>query len=305
MISTLNQSQVGVVIPMYNAARTIEETLASVCAQTYRSLDIVVVDDGSTDASADLIKCWPDQRVRLVRQDNAGVAAARNLGALSTTAPFLAFLDADDIWLPTKIEAQMKVMEANPDNLVWCWYDEIDDASNCSCSPDLSSEETLAALCCWNIVGNGSSILVSRRVFVESGGFDTTLRDRDAQGCEDYSFALRVAEKFPMKVIADRLVGYRISVASMSANTQKMWRSHDLVISEFEAKHPQYAQQFLSNRKNALLSYYYRAIQVKDYKSAVLLLLKAIRMEVAQQRMKRNLLKSWIRFRFARFVPSK
>ena len=101
---------VGVIVPMFNAERTIEATLESVCGQTHRALDIVVIDDGSTDASPSIVAAHADRdpRIRLVQQPNLGVAAARNLGAASTDAEFLAFIDADDLWAPSKIALQLQ-----------------------------------------------------------------------------------------------------------------------------------------------------------------------------------------------------
>ena len=100
---------VGVVVPMRNAERTIAATLDSISRQTHAKLDIVVVDDESTDGSVAIVaqKIRQDRRVRLVRQKNAGVAAARNTGAAATAASYLAFMDADDLWAPTKIEFQL------------------------------------------------------------------------------------------------------------------------------------------------------------------------------------------------------
>ena len=100
---------VGVVVPMWNAAETIDATLAVLSAQAYKNLDVVIVDDGSTDNSPAIAHSWvrKDPRFRLLRQSNLGVAAARNLGAANTTAAYLAFIDADDLWGPEKIDAQM------------------------------------------------------------------------------------------------------------------------------------------------------------------------------------------------------
>src|SRR5262245_12926949 len=94
---------VGVIVPMYNAERTISATLKSVCRQTHLALDIVVVDDGSTDASAPIVAAHTrsDQRIRLLQQKNGGVAAARNRGVAATAADLLAFIDADDLWAPS------------------------------------------------------------------------------------------------------------------------------------------------------------------------------------------------------------
>jgi glycosyltransferase involved in cell wall biosynthesis len=115
---------------MFNSERTISATLKSICGQTHRPLDIVVVDDGSTDGSAAVAAAWQarDPRVRLIRQASAGVAAARNRGAASTDAKLLAFADADDLWAPTKIEYQLKALQAEGPSvgLVYCSYASID-----------------------------------------------------------------------------------------------------------------------------------------------------------------------------------
>jgi glycosyltransferase involved in cell wall biosynthesis len=99
----------GGVVPMFNAEKTIGATLASIRRQTYQALDIVVLDDGSTDGSASIVTAYAekDQRIRLLRQPNGGVATARNLGAAATGAEFLSFIDADDLWAPSKIALRM------------------------------------------------------------------------------------------------------------------------------------------------------------------------------------------------------
>src|SRR5271169_4456459 len=119
---------------MFNSERTISATLTSICGQTHRRLDIVVVDDGSTDGSAAVAAAWQarDPRVPLVRQLNAGVAAARNKGAAST---------ADDLWAPTKIEHQLRALQADGPSvgLVYCWYASIDGQDNVRTFPRWAS----------------------------------------------------------------------------------------------------------------------------------------------------------------------
>ena len=103
---------VGVVVPAYNAAATLDETLRSVRAQTHRALEIIVVDDGSLDDTAAIARrhAAEDERVRVLCQANAGVAAARNAGWQSSRADLIAFIDADDLWAPTKIERQLQAL---------------------------------------------------------------------------------------------------------------------------------------------------------------------------------------------------
>ena len=121
---------VSVIVPMYNAATTIERSLASVCEQTYKNLEIIVVDDGSRDASAEIVRKWEkaDSRVRLYRQANAGVAAARNAGFAQSNKCLVAFIDADDLWAPDKVRAQVEVLRENSGPaLVYCWFVEINE----------------------------------------------------------------------------------------------------------------------------------------------------------------------------------
>jgi glycosyltransferase involved in cell wall biosynthesis len=106
--------KISVVIPAYNSEKCIRETLESVLNQTLSPHEIIIVDDGSKDDTATLIKSFGD-RVRYIRQDNQGIAAARNTGIQSATGDWIAFLDHDDLWLPTKLEKQSKVATENPD----------------------------------------------------------------------------------------------------------------------------------------------------------------------------------------------
>ena len=105
---------VSVVVPAYNAAWSLDETLASVCAQTYRDIEVLVVDDGSTDATADVAAAWSqrDCRVRLIRKPNGGVASARNRGLREARGVYVAPIDADDLWAPDNVERQVAALEA-------------------------------------------------------------------------------------------------------------------------------------------------------------------------------------------------
>src|SRR5260370_12794376 len=100
---------VTVIIPAFNAARTIDETLRSVRSQTHRRLEILVVDDGSVDATAQIVRSHAaeDRRIRLIQQPNSGVAAARNRAIAEATSDYVAPIDADDLWQPDKIEKQL------------------------------------------------------------------------------------------------------------------------------------------------------------------------------------------------------
>jgi glycosyltransferase involved in cell wall biosynthesis len=235
---------VSVLIPAYNAASTLAETLASVCGQTYRNLDIIVVDDGSADATFPLASrlSKEDPRIRVLRQDNAGVAAARNLALRHAVGPLVAPVDADDLWHPTKIERQVRrLREATDAAVVYCWSCEIDPASRVierRLDQDEFEGDVYAALVLANFLGNGSVPLLRRDLAMAVGGWDPSLRARKAQGCEDWQFYLRVAARARFALEPAFLVGYRQSPGAMSRQLAAMRRSYHLVMREVSDRRP-------------------------------------------------------------------
>ncbi|MGC6401659.1 glycosyltransferase family 2 protein [Sphingomonas sp. FW199] len=235
---------IAVVIPNYNGAATIDETLISVRAQTHAHLEIIVVDDGSTDDSTARVArhITSDRRVRQVEQENAGVAAARNHGWRSTNADLVAFIDSDDVWSPDKLARQLDVMTAGGADvgLVYAGYALIDaDRRVIECRPSPALEgDVLHRLMCGNFVANGSAALVRRRVLEATGGFEPALHHAGAQGCEDYLFYLRAAGECRFGVVAAPLVGYRRLPGAMSSNVVRMLRSWRMVLDEMAMRHP-------------------------------------------------------------------
>ena len=236
---------VAVVIPAYNAEGTLAETISSVRNQTHRALDIVVVDDGSKDDTLAIAHeiAKIDPRVRVLKQRNSGVAAARNAGWRSTSADLVAFLDADDLWSPDKIERQLAALESGGPQvgLVYTWYAMIDHNNYVIYrSNEVSVEgDALDEVLAQNFIGNGSSPLVRRTVLDATGGFDSSLQQRKAQGCEDYLFYCLAAELSHFAVVPDYLVGYRQTPDNMSANLTRMLRSWILVADEMLKRHPE------------------------------------------------------------------
>ncbi len=106
---------VSVIIPVFNGERYVADAVASVLAQRHHALEVIVVDDGSTDASAEVVQRVADTRCRLVQQPSNGAASARNRGVAESTGTLLAFLDADDVWTPDKLERQVRALAAEPE----------------------------------------------------------------------------------------------------------------------------------------------------------------------------------------------
>jgi glycosyltransferase involved in cell wall biosynthesis len=235
---------VSVIVPAYNAGRYIDRTLLSVRGQTYANLEILVVDDGSSDDTPDIVMrhAGLDARIRLIRQDNAGVAAARNTGIGQARGRYIAPIDADDLWAPEKIARQIAAVHGATATigLVYSWYILIGEHDDIIGSINNTPEDTefLQRMCRYNVVGNGSSALLLRRAVLEVGGYDTSLRDRNAQGCEDYKLYFLIAERFAVTAVKDYLTGYRMHGDSMSGQVEQMIRSRRIVTGEIMARRP-------------------------------------------------------------------
>lgn len=235
---------VSVVIPAYNAAATLDETLRSARTQTHPALEIIVVDDGSTDQTRAIAEqhATLDERVLVIHQDNAGLAAARNAGWRRARSELIAFLDADDLWAPRKIERQVEALQAGGQNvgLVYCGTVRIDAkgvVTNRWTIPRYEGD-VLEQMFTVNFVGNGSVPLIRRQALIDVNGFETALRAAGAQGCEDYLLQCRIAEKYHFAVVSEYLVGYRDLPNNMSNNRPSMLRSWMLVVDEMNKRHP-------------------------------------------------------------------
>lgn len=235
---------ISVVIPAWNASATIDETLRSVRGQTHAALDIIVVDDGSTDATLAIAEghAAADPRVRVVGQANGGVARARNTGWRAGRADLFCFVDADDLWTADKIERQLAALRAAPagTGLVYSHYAIIDPTGRIVAEqePVAWDGDVLDRLLLENFIGNGSAVLVTHRALEDARGFEPALRDAGAQGCEDILFYCRVAEHHRFAAAPGALIGYRESPGNMSSNLGRMLRSHHLAMAEMRGRHP-------------------------------------------------------------------
>jgi glycosyltransferase involved in cell wall biosynthesis len=235
---------VTVVVPAFDAEATLAETLRAVAAQTYRRIEILIVDDGSTDATPEIAAdfCTSDARARLIRKDNGGVASARNRGIAEAGGEWVAPVDADDLWHPTKIERQIAAALSAPEapGFVYCWFRVIDGAGRIigAGEPWTVQGRVLGRLAYRNVVGNGSALLLSKRATLEAGGYDDSLRARDAEGCEDVALQLEIARHHPVAVVPEYLVGYRFQPGSMSRNAGSMARSWELAHASLQGRAP-------------------------------------------------------------------
>jgi glycosyltransferase involved in cell wall biosynthesis len=220
---------VSVVIPAYNAERFIERTLNSALRQTYRRLEIIIIDDGSTDATCAIARSLiaGDDRVRIISVPNGGVANARNIGIEAATGPFVAFLDADDLWHPTKVELQVASLTNGPDSDAAAAYArhrviDVDDRVISTAGVFVCDGYAFARDLYGKFIGNGSTLLVRRETALAVGGFEPSWAARGIGGCEDLDFELKILAKHPIVAIPRFLVGYRVFQGNMSSNKLRM-----------------------------------------------------------------------------------
>ncbi|KQY52662.1 glycosyltransferase family 2 protein [Lysobacter sp. Root494] len=210
--------RVSVVMPVYNAASTLRRSVESVLAQTHRDLELVAVDDGSSDASAEMLAVFAraDPRVKVIRQDNAGVAAARNAGIKAATGTHLAFLDSDDWWHASKLELQLEYLRTTGARIAYACYQRVDETGAL-----LSTVRPPAQV-------DHPAMLRSNRIGNLTGLYDRVLGDAEFQriGHEDYAFWLEMVRRAGHAVCvgSEPLAWYCVRATSLSSDKAKAAR---------------------------------------------------------------------------------
>jgi glycosyltransferase involved in cell wall biosynthesis len=202
MKRTNKKPLVSVIIPTYNRGWIIKEAIDSVLAQDFIDFELIVVDDGSTDNTSEILHSyWED--INVIRQSNQGVSAARNRGLSEASGRFIAFLDSDDLWLPKKLSSQVDFFNSNPDALI-CQTEEIWVRNGVRVNPKKRHKkpwgmifEPSLALC----LVSPSAVMIRRSLFDEIGVFDETL-----PACEDYDLWLRISCRYPVFLIDTPLI---------------------------------------------------------------------------------------------------
>ena len=212
-------ASVSVIIPAYNAERDIAAAVRSVLAQTCQDFEIIVVDDGSRDGTLAALQPF-GKRVRVHQQRNAGVSAARNTGARLAAGDWLAFLDADDAWMPAKLERQLALTTpmSFTDRLNIGALGDLPVLQS-TATPMRGGDIFVALMREANFITT-SSVMIRRALFAELGGFDPSL-----QTAEDWDLWLRVAARHPIGFVPEPLVQYRLQSGSLSRSYERI--NHD------------------------------------------------------------------------------
>lgn len=191
---------VSCIVPVYNGERFIGEAIQSILAQTYAHREIIVVDDGSEDGTADVLQSLGGQ-LRVIRQENQGPSLARNRGMEESHGEFVAFLDADDLWVEDKLEAQMEILVERPDvdmcsgHMKSFWVPELEEEARRFSGHPYHQERPVLSAC---------TLLARRELFERIGGFDPDLRNG-----EDTDWFIRMMRSGATSAIVPRLLLHR------------------------------------------------------------------------------------------------
>jgi glycosyltransferase involved in cell wall biosynthesis len=250
---------ISVIIPAYNAERTILETVKSVQKQTFSDFELIVINDGSTDQTLELVQSFEDERLKIFSYKNAGLPVARNRGISHATGEFIAFLDADDLWTPDKLELQLAALKQHPEaGLAYSWTCNMQEGKCVHIVEPRFEGNVYANLLLWNFISNGSNPLIRRQVIESVGEFESTL-----QSGEDWDYWLRIAVRWSFIVVPKVHILYRLSSNSMSSKLEVMKAAGITVLeTAFCIAPPEL--QYLKNHSLSNVHQYYTEVYLRD-----------------------------------------
>ncbi|HEY9743905.1 MAG TPA: glycosyltransferase family 2 protein [Coleofasciculaceae cyanobacterium] len=249
---------VSVIIPVYKVENYIAATVQSVLDQTYENFELLIIDDGSPDRSVEICQQFTDPRIRIIRQENRGVAAARNTGIRHAQGEYIALLDADDLWVPQKLEKHVEHLDNSPEvGVSFCRSAFIDQEGKPLGIYQITKLKDITPLdlFCRTPIGNGSVPVIRREVFegirfqdnlygvTEDFYFDD---DRELHPSEDVECWLRMALQTEWKIegIAEALTLYRVNPQGHSAQLLKKLKSWERLLEKARAYAPEQMAQW-------------------------------------------------------------
>jgi glycosyltransferase involved in cell wall biosynthesis len=285
-------ARVSVIIPTYNAEKFIAKTVRSVLDQTYQDFEILIIDDASPDRSVEICQQFQDDRLRIISQANRGLPGARNTGIRAAQGEYIAFLDADDLWLPEKLATHVKHLDSRPDVGISFSYsafiDDNDVLTGLHQKPKRLEHITPDYVLCRNPIGNGSAAVLRREVFddiafdddkhgvVEPCYFDERIRHLMAEDIECW-LRISLTTQWKMVGIPQSLTLYRIHAHGLSANTVKQLEALEFVIEKTRRYAPEAIAACEAKAKAYHLQYIARrAVTLGDGRLAVKMVNRAL-----------------------------
>ncbi len=227
---------VSVIIPTYNRGAIIEKSIRSVLNQTYKDFELIIVDDGSSDNTREVVEAIGDERIKYHYQQNAGASAARNAGIMLAQYDYIAFQDSDDIWHEDKLEKQMNAFEnaSSRVGIVYSSYTLHAPNGDTVEYPDDEMKKSMRSgfifpyLLIRNMIGT-PTMLIKKEVFEKVGMFDTSLRS-----FEDYELALRICKEYHAQIVDEVLVDAYIMDSGVNQDVAGIFGTRCLIVGNYK-----------------------------------------------------------------------
>lgn len=243
---------ISVIIPTYNRENTIEKSLQSVVNQTYKTIEIIVIDDGSIDNTENIVKNIQDERILYIKQENKGVSRARNTGILNSKGEYIAFQDSDDIWHTNKLEVQMKNFRGSQCGLVYSSFNKIY-RNKISVMPKMKrgkEGDIHFDLLKSNFIGC-PTVIIKKEVIEKCGKFDENLHKY-----EDWEYFIRISKKYKVLFVEEVLVDSYYSPEGVNKFDKKISINY---LNQIIKKNQ---NDYLENIYLFILAYYFRVIRL-------------------------------------------
>jgi glycosyltransferase involved in cell wall biosynthesis len=289
---------VSVIVPAYNAEGTIRGTLDSVLAQTFRDLEVIVVDDGSSDATVAEASRIGDDRLEVLSCEHRGRSAARNRGIERARGDFISFIDADDLWIANKLESQLDALSRRPEaGIAYSWTAFLDPAGRYlfAKEPLYFEGDVQADLLASCFVASGSNVILRRECVQSVGLFDEALHC-----AEDWEYLLRAAASWPFVVVPEYQVLYRLPLDFGSIPGEEVERASVGVLERALQTAPprlrRHRREYLSNLSHYVAFVYLTRSRARAARKAGHSLLKSIRLNprAVLSRSTQQLLLAWL-----------
>lgn len=226
--------KISVIMPVYNGAKTVKGSIESILTQTYKDLELIIIDDGSTDNSAEIIKSFSDDRIKYYTQKNSGSPAGpRNAAASHSTGEFIALCDQDDIWYPKKLEKQVAAYEKSPNKekigIIYTQADFINKEGVKTGLSETPNEGFMDQNTSFKKIISGNfiiacSAIIPLKTIKEFGGFNENLHGND-----EYDLWIRISMKYGTYGIAEPLCAWRYTEVGFSVNISKVYLENEKI----------------------------------------------------------------------------
>lgn len=215
---------VSVIMPVYNREKTIKQAIDSVLCQTYSSLELIIVDDGSTDNTLEIVQAYTDRRVRLIRQEHGGANKARNMGIAHARGEYIAFQDSDDEWLPNKLECQMDLMKTSGRPVCYCAYYYLAGEKKMIMPTEYENSDRYqnnlrTVLKAGNVVGTPTLVIKKDVLNLLHDSFF----DENMPRLQDYDFVIRLIQICDFAYVNRPLVNIYASEQSITTDSKAMY----------------------------------------------------------------------------------